>query len=99
MACTDFEKLFDVLQNSRTNNLSEDIRLVLATITGGFGIGSIIGLGHIRKWRSLLICGATGTIVGVLIAATIAAPAKPNQVIAAGLLPLLTTLIVRFRTP
>ena len=77
--------------------------IVVAPIVGagliGLLIGSVIGLGQIRRWQSVVLCGATGGIVSVLLLAALAAPAKPAQAIAAVLLPLVSTIILRHRSP
>ncbi len=99
VTCVNFKKLRNVLDDVRSANLFNWVLLVLVACILGFAIGSAIGLGQIRKWRSMFLCGATGAIVTMLIVATYAAPARPAQAFAACLLPLVTTLFLRSRTP
>ena len=72
---------------------------IVVSVAGGLGasVGAAIGLGQIRKWRGMFICGATGFLMGILMAATFTAPARPAQATAACLLPLVTTVILRVR--
>lgn len=97
ITCINGPKLLFVLAN-----LSGDDYLALTTIAtaGFFGmiIGAAIGLGHIRKWRSMLFCGVVGSAAGFLILAIYVAPANPAQAITAAILPLVTTLAIRFRS-
>ena len=99
MVCVDFQKFTRVLAGLRTDNFWEVVGAVMAAGLAGFLLGAAIGLGQIRKWRGLLLCGAAGAAVSMLILATFAAPAKPTQGLAASLLPLITTLMLRARTP
>lgn len=99
VTCVDFKtcakRLNDALSSSPEN--------VFAALAGatmvGFVIGAMIGLGQIRKWQSMFLSGTVGTIVGALLLATYTAPARPAQAIAASILPLASTILLRFRTP
>lgn len=99
VTCIDFKKFATVLAGLRHDNLLEVVAAIVAVGLAGFVLGSTVGLGQIRKWRGLLLCGATGASVSMLVLATFTAPASPTQALAASLLPLITTLILRARTP
>ncbi len=99
VTCVDFKKLSDVLKSVQTADQLNVVLLVLVAGILGFAIGAAIGLGQLRKWRSMFLCGTTGAMVTMLIVATYAAPARPAQAFAACLLPLVTTLFLRSRTP
>ena len=99
MTCIDFKSLADAIASPSRLGLLEVMGAITAASTIGFVIGAAIGLGQVRKWRSMLLCGIAGATVSMLILATFAAPGRPAQALAASLLPLVTTIILRFRTP
>jgi len=97
LVCLDSSKLKVRFTYLQIDSMDLWATVLLAGLFGSL-IGASVGLGQIRKWRGMLFCGANGSIIGVLILAIYAAPAKPAQAISAALLPLLTTLVLRVRT-
>lgn len=98
VTCIDFKKLRGQIDTLPNVDLSQVLALPVASTVLGFLIGASVGLGQIRKWRSFLLCGTVGAVVGPLILSAFAAPAEPLQACFACALPLLSTLILRFRT-
>lgn len=64
----------------------------------GLLVGVLFGLGQLRRWRSALFCGIVGMAVGIFVLATCVAPARIPQASAACLLPLITIILLRFRS-
>ena len=96
LVCIDASQLWERFTNMEIDATSLSISVVLAGMFGSL-IGTSIGLSQIRNWRSMFFCGVIGSVFGIIILAIYAAPARPNQAIAAALLPLFTTLIIRVR--
>lgn len=99
VVCIDSGDLSDVLSEARRGDVADFLKLALLSGLVGLAIGASIGLGHIRKWRGMLLCGLSGTTVGILMFAVYLAPAQPAQAFSASLVPLVTTILIRFRTP
>jgi hypothetical protein len=99
MTCIDFKSFVAALTSPGRIGLLEVIGAITAVSAIGIVIGAAIGLGQLRRGRSMLLCGIAGATVSLLILATFAAPAPPAQALAASLLPLVTTIILRSRTP
>lgn len=98
VTCIDFKELARLMKRVPNTELLTVIAPFVAAGLLGFVIGGAIGLGQIRKGRSFIVCGAAGGLVSLVILGTLAAPAPPTQAIAACLLPLVSTLVLRFRT-
>jgi len=98
VVCLDGPKLSEHFSKVKYNPESV-LPPILLSLLFGFLVGATIGLGQIRNWQGMFLCSATGTLVSALIILIYVAPAKPAQAVAAALLPLLTTVAVRIRTP
>lgn len=97
MTCADFRRLSSSLGRISPQQPWQVIFPVLGALSVGLLIGVLVGLGQIGKWRGTLLCGGAGALVGLLILAVYVAPAPPAQAVAACLLPLVSTIILRAR--
>lgn len=97
--CVDFKACAKLLNETLSTSPESVFGVIAVAKSLGFAIGVMIGLGQIRKWQSMMLCGTVGAIVGVIIVAIYSAPAEPAKAIAATVLPLATTIMLRFRTP
>lgn len=98
VTCIDFKALSGPMRTASRLGWPELLVLIFSFMLLGLLIGASVGLGQIRKWRSLVLCGATGVVIALLMLAAFAAPAQPLQACFACLLPLLSTFVVRVRT-
>ena len=98
VTCVDFKALARAIERVPTTQWYVVVAPIVATAIVGLLTGGMIGLGQIRKWQGFVLCATTGATVSVLLLAAFAAPAPPAQGIAAVLLPLVSTIIVRHRT-
>jgi hypothetical protein len=70
--------------------------LITAGVAGtGALFGAIIGLRHIYLWRSMIICGAAGIVVGLITVAACLSPPPLAPAVVAVLLPATATGIFR----
>ena len=98
LVCIDGKKLLVYFSDNQYNLVSFYFSIFAVALIG-FLVGFTIGLGHIRRGHSILVCGASGALIGVLFMAIFVAPASIYQSIAAPILPFFTTIVARFRTP
>lgn len=98
LACIDFSALSEETDRMLAGNFSEVVFMVLTTAVLGAVVGAGVGLGQLRPLRGAAICGLAGSIAAVAILMTCVAPARPIQAAVAVALPVVMTLLLRFRT-
>lgn len=98
VSCINFKKLGKQIDTVPSVDAAWMVAMPVAAVLLGFLLGASIGLGQIRKWRGFFLCGMVGAMIGLLILATFAAPAEPLQACFACMLPLVSTLVLRYRT-
>ncbi len=98
VSCINFEALRRQMDRVVLDDLVGVLTPYVLTSLMGFIIGAAVGLGQVRKWRGFFLGGPVGAVVGLLIVFAFASPAPPLQACFACSLPLLSTIILRFRT-
>jgi hypothetical protein len=95
-ACVDGAKLRSMLDLASQNMTMAAAAIIAAFVLGGL-LGSFVGMGQLRMWRSAVAGFAAGGLCGGAILAVYAAPAPPARALGAAATLVLTTIAFRCR--